>query len=162
MGNSHGQRQGMPKAKRFHVDPRRVVHETIDGETILIHLETGSYYSLGGCGADIWGLLAAGWSDDAVVAEMQRRHAEDPEVVAAAVRELLSSLTREDLVLVSDADATVSLAAASDAPSGAEFSAPALEKYTDLQYFLLLDPVHEVEAAGWPHEQPVVQAVREP
>ena len=35
------------------------MHETMDGETILIHLETGAYYSLDGAGADTWELLAA-------------------------------------------------------------------------------------------------------
>ena len=39
------------------VNSPHVVHETIDGETIIIHLGTGTYYSLDGVGADIWALL---------------------------------------------------------------------------------------------------------
>ena len=31
------------------------------------------------------------------------------------------------------------------------FEAPILQKYTDMQDLLLLDPIHEVDEAGWPH-----------
>jgi hypothetical protein len=30
------------------------------------------------------------------------------------------------------------------------FVAPVLDKYTDMQELLLLDPIHEVDASGWP------------
>ena len=144
----------MTKPRRFAVDPRRVVHETIDGETILIHLQSGTYYSLSGCGADIWGLLTHGWPYDDVVREMQRRHAESPAVIAAALRALVRDLSREDLIEVAQSNGHGAPAPVTDAPAGQRFSPPSLEKFTDLQYFLLLDPVHEVENKGWPHEHP--------
>ena len=50
----------MAGSRRFRVDSRRVVHETIDGETILIDLQSGNYYSLGGCGSSVWDLLTRG------------------------------------------------------------------------------------------------------
>ena len=34
----------------------------------------------------------------------------------------------------------------------ATFTAPNLETFTDLQELLMLDPIHEVDAAGWPHK----------
>lgn len=49
------------------VNAPHVVHETIDGEAILIHLVTGTYYSLDGVGAELWGALAAGVDRDALV-----------------------------------------------------------------------------------------------
>jgi hypothetical protein len=30
------------------------------------------------------------------------------------------------------------------------FTHPQLQKYTDMQELLLLDPIHEVEESGWP------------
>lgn len=144
----------MSGPRRFQVDPRKVVHETIDGETILIHLQSGTYYSLTGCGADIWGLLTAGWSYEDLVREMQRRHAESPDVVADATRALVRDLSREDLIEAAQSNGHGPPPATSDAPAGQQFSPPSLEKFTDLQYFLLLDPIHEVENKGWPHEQP--------
>ena len=34
------------------------------------------------------------------------------------------------------------------------FEAPILHKYTDMQDLLLLDPIHEVDEAGWPSVKP--------
>ena len=56
----------------FAVDRRRVVHETIDGEAILIHMETGFYYSLEGSGSEIWSGLVAGRATEDI-AEWLRR-----------------------------------------------------------------------------------------
>ena len=52
----------MPGAQQ-RINAPHVVHETIDGETILIHLGTGAYYSLEGVGAHVWGLAVAGGED---------------------------------------------------------------------------------------------------
>jgi hypothetical protein len=36
--------------------------------------------------------------------------------------------------------------------SGVAFVEPVLHKYTDMQEFMLVDPIHDVEAdVGWPH-----------
>src|SRR3954469_9359121 len=83
--------------RRFRVDPRRVVHETIDGETILIHLNTGAYFSLSGCGPEIWSLLVDGWSDDAAAAELGRRYP-DHDRAADAARAFVRELVREELL----------------------------------------------------------------
>src|SRR4051794_22346263 len=114
--------------RRFKIDQRRVVHETIDGETILIHLQTGTYYSLTGCGADIWNLLAAGWTDDDVVGEMQRRHDEGADTVAAATMALLRDLTREELIDRVEPNGNHPTAPLDDAPTGQPFATPALAK----------------------------------
>ena len=34
------------------------------------------------------------------------------------------------------------------------FETPVLEKYTDMAELLLLDPIHDVDATGWPHPAP--------
>ena len=144
----------MASGGRFSVDPRRVVHETIDGETIIIQLETGTYYSLGGSAASIWELVAKGLSTDEVVEQLERSYEESPERLAEATADLVHELVQEKLVQEAEADA-----APSDLPEGngnggrAGFEQPTLQKYTDMQYFLLLDPIHEVEDAGWPHQK---------
>jgi hypothetical protein len=137
--------------RRFRVDPRRVVHETIDGETILIHLNTGSYFSMSGCGPEIWSLLVDGWSDTAASEEIARRYPDSAEA-AGTTLSFVRDLVREELLEEAPDDSGDELPGA-EAPSSAAFEAPVLKKYSDLQYFLLLDPIHEVEAAGWPHER---------
>jgi len=44
----------------FSVKKPDVVHETIDGETVIVNLENGIYYSLRNSGVDMWNLLEAG------------------------------------------------------------------------------------------------------
>ena len=34
------------------------------------------------------------------------------------------------------------------------YGLPALERFTDMEDLLLLDPVHDVEEMGWPHVNP--------
>jgi hypothetical protein len=147
----------MPAPRRFRIDPQRVVHETIDGETILIHLETGTYYSLSGCGPEVWALIAAGWSDEEAAAELARRYPDNADA-EESTRSLVQDLLREELLAEADGDDVAAEPVGAELPSGDAFEAPALQKYTDRQYFLLLDPIHEVEAAGWPHERAAAPA----
>jgi hypothetical protein len=150
------------------VNVAQVVHETIDGETILIHLGSGAYYSLAGCGADIWELLATGAAIEEVLASTQTRYDADPEQIAQPVRALIDELLAEELILEDpsavplhaqagdETTATTTLTSAGVDPSGlvtrAPFVAPVLHKYTDMQQFMLVDPLHDVEQdVGWPH-----------
>ena len=144
----------MPERLHFIVDPRKVVHETIDGEAILIQFESGNYYSLTGSGAEIWSLLAAGGANDDIVSALSERHAEGEERIRAAVEGLLSELADEDLI--EPAEGAPPPPAAPNGripqwPSAGEFVPPALEKFTDMQDFLLVDPIHEVDDTGWPY-----------
>ena len=45
---------------RHRINSPQVVNETIQGEAIVIHLGTGTYYSLQGTGAAIWDARSAG------------------------------------------------------------------------------------------------------
>jgi hypothetical protein len=146
----------MSPTPSFSVNADRVVHETIDGETIIIQLETGTYYSLAGLGAEIWAMLAAGSSTDEVVEDLLQRYEGSREGLAAALSELVVELRREELLDDNPAgaarEARTNGSAMSDSQATREpFESPALKKYTDMQYFLLLDPIHEVDGAGWPN-----------
>jgi hypothetical protein len=142
-------------SERLTINSPHVVHETIDGETILIHLGTGTYYSLDGAGATIWNLLAAGLSEDEVTARLASGGGVDPAAVEQAVGSLAVELLREEL-LTHPADDIASGSASRVAEIELEiadpFVSPVLHKYTDMQEFMLVDPIHDVDAdAGWPH-----------
>jgi Coenzyme PQQ synthesis protein D (PqqD) len=139
----------------------RVVHETIDGETILIHLDTGAYYSLDGSGAAAWELLASGSSQPAVAESLARAYDADADAdtdaIADALRSLVADLAAEGL-LEPAPEPTVNghvpvAAVVSDQPRAA-FVMPILRKYTDMQEFLLVDPIHETDDTGWPNAAP--------
>jgi hypothetical protein len=126
-----------------------VVHETIDGEAILIHLVTGTYYSLDGVGAEVWGALTAGADQEALLAAARERYDGDPVEVTSKVSTLAQELLGQGLLIESEPRQI-------EGPLFPEgripFAPPVLHTYTDMQEFMLVDPLHEVdETAGWPH-----------
>lgn len=136
--------------RQFEVDADRVVHETIEGETILIDLATGTYYSLRGSGSETWALLIDGWTATGAVAEMKRRFPADREAAAAASAELIAQLYNEGLLEVASSSRELVNGDLEGAALDRPFEPPVLERYTDMQYFLMLDPIHEVHDGGWP------------
>lgn len=144
----------MSDVARYKVRDPEVVHETIDGETVIVNLTSGNYYSLQGVGADIWALLCAGVAAGAIVESIERRYSGDPAEIEAGVGELIRQLVAEELVTADgeapiDAVATeIAAAADGDRPP---FAAPTLETHQDMQELLLLDPIHEVDQTGWPN-----------
>jgi hypothetical protein len=135
------------------MNPGRVVHETIDGEAILIDLESGLYFSLVGSGAEIWGMLARGYSvADTSVALSVRYSAADGEIQASVAR-LAAELVEEELLEPGEPPAPIDGMPAHSSER-LPFDEPKLEKFTDMQDFLLVDPIHEVDASGWPNTKP--------
>lgn len=135
---------------RFRINSPEVISETIQGETIVIHLTTGTYYSLPDSGAEIWEAVAAAANVDEIAGLLQARYDASAEEITAGVQELVDELLAEQLIAPSDATSS-DLTAAEPLEPKLPFRKPALGKYTDMQDLVLLDPVHEVDDRGWPH-----------
>jgi Coenzyme PQQ synthesis protein D (PqqD) len=75
------------------------IHETIDGETIIIDLSTGTYYSLRGSAPAIWSALAEGASVETVVERLQSLYDVAPGEIAVAVETFLRQLETECLIV---------------------------------------------------------------
>jgi hypothetical protein len=139
--------------RQFRVKSPSVVDETIEGEVIVINLESGNYYSLRGTSAEIWHAIKAGADEVSIGDSLSGRYAAEQEEIASAVTGLLDELDAEGLI-----EQTAEGAAPAERPSAPSeqggrvpFIAPALERYTDMHDLILLDPVHDVSEAGWPH-----------
>jgi hypothetical protein len=144
----------MPLTGAVRIKTPNVTHQTIDGEVVVIDLDTGSYYSLTGVAGDIWALVEAHGSVEAVVTACVGRYAGQPGEVEAGVRTFVERLAAEGLLVSANgvppgtsAERPVPTTALSPVP----FVQPVLDKFTDMQELLLLDPIHEVDEAGWPH-----------
>ena len=140
----------------FRVNSPNVIQETIEGEVIIIDLKTGTYYSLRDSGAAVWEAIEQGADEDGIAAELQARYDASEEEIRDAVRQLLAELEGEGLVRAEEgaADRSATATAAANGSARLPFAAPVLEKHTDMQDLILLDPVHEVGAQGWPHPAP--------
>lgn len=127
-----------------------VIDETFDGEAVLVHLVTGCYYALNPAASAIWALLSAGRSADGVTTALAARHAADPAQVAPVVDAFVAELRAEQLVVDADADADDDVASADG--DGGPLGVPTLQRFTDLQDLLMLDPIHDIDldGDGWP------------
>jgi hypothetical protein len=137
---------GLGVDKVFSVRAPAVVSEVIDGEAIIMDLRTGNYFSADGSGALVWQAVADGCGRAAIVGWAMGAFDGDPARIEADIDAFLAQLTDNDLVEAVEASAAPSPAAV---PRSA-WRAPVLAIYTDMQDLLLLDPIHDVDEAGWP------------
>ena len=147
----------MSGAQRYRVNAPQVVHQTIDGEVVIINLEHGYYYSLTESGADAWAALAAGGSLADAATDVAAAYDAERDAIDDALSALVVELEREGLLIPDGARGEGVVASTPAADRSAEagcgrrpFTAPVLQKFSDMQELLLLDPIHEVDETGWP------------
>jgi hypothetical protein len=119
-----------------------VVFETIDGESIVLNLETGIYYSATGPGADLLDGIAAGLPVETVVARVLAAYTGGDEM-AAAIAHFLDEIVAEGLVRPADGGSESEWAPAWNRPEGGQ--QVVLQRYTDMEHLLLLDPIHDID-----------------
>ena len=141
------------------VNEPNVVHETIDGETILLDLSTGNYFSFDGPGAIIWEFIykTGEWKRviDILTTEAQTMQ----EQFTVSVTSFVEALQEEKLLVPAENTRVPEDIEAIEAglrKIAGNFSAPKLNKYSDMQDLLLLDPIHDVDEMGWP-ESPEIK-----
>lgn len=140
---------------RYSVDESRVVSEIIDGEAVIVNLANGYYYSLDASAAAIWNRLQAGSSVAEIVLEIRAHHDCSKDEPEAAVHALIDTLVADDLVTPApDREGPPPSDAPTTAGDRTPFRAPSLQRFEDMQGFLLVDPIHEVDDTGWPNVKP--------
>jgi len=141
---------------RYRMNSPEVIAETIDGEAVLVNLETGDYFSLDRVGAEIWNVLSAGATIEEIGSVLATRYGLDPDIARAAVVGLIEEMQKEGLVVEDGSlggEGAIELLQATSQPDSMPrpFEPPVLRKYTDMQDQLMLDPIHEVDGTGWPN-----------
>lgn len=131
---------------RFALNSANLITELFEDEMVAVDVDSGRYFSLNLTGATVFGLLAAGRELGAVSA-----------MVGSAVGEYVAAfaemLVAEGLLRPHGDTPSVIAVPVPEAP-GALLDPPELTAYTDMQDLLLLDPIHDVDAAGWPVRPP--------
>ncbi len=143
-------------SKTFQVNRPSVVCETIDGEVIIVHLEKGYYYSLLKTGAEVWSAIEQGSDRLNLIHRLAQAYRDSEAEIAAGIDEFLERLMHEELIIsVENSTSAPDRNGQAIAPSTKlPFEKPVLEKFTDMEDLLLLDPIHEVDVeAGWPNAE---------
>ena len=146
--------------QRFRVNTPTVTHETIDGEAVIINLDSGNYYSLVDVGSVIWDLVEKGASASEINSQVLQAYEGNATNIDRGVQELLAQLQQENLIVPVDGAGAFDVAQFDPQKlphNGHEkplFNQPLLHKYSDMQELLLLDPIHDVDEAGWPKPNP--------
>jgi hypothetical protein len=145
----------MRYGERFRVAAPEVIHQTIDGEVVLVHLTRGTYHSLRGSGALLFAPLVRGASMADLTAMLAGGTDGEATRIEAAVARFVQDLRRDGLIVAAVDEAGDDGAAAgrpTPSPSAKQpFEEPQVETFADLQDLLLTDPIHDVESRGWPN-----------
>lgn len=124
-----------PRSKKLAVDK-------FPGEVIIVDFETGTYYSLQKGASIIWELLEEGISENEVMNVFDSATSEQQE----RIRTFLSDLLEFNLL------EKVSPKTPKTHPQK-KYEEIVIEKYTDMEDLIMLDPIHEVDERGWPHKK---------
>ncbi|MHC4268329.1 MAG: PqqD family protein [Planctomycetota bacterium] len=151
----------MDTNSRFKINVPKIVHETIDGETVILNLDKGDYYSLVGIGADIWGLIENNDTMGRIFEKISNNYQGDRGKIEVAINNFVLELKQEGIVIFNNENSQEN-----DESSHLQdqielnenkpvFEVPILNKYSDMQDLLLLDPIHDVDdEQGWPTIDP--------
>jgi hypothetical protein len=96
------------------------ISDSVGADTIVINIDTGTYYSLTPAGAEAWAAVVAGL-------ELSEAQLSAAKVLCA------EGLLESNQVCVAEIDSSL-----------------VFDKYTDMESLLIADPIHEVDEQGWP------------
>jgi hypothetical protein len=115
-----------------------VIDESFDGEAVLVNLDSGCYFALSPAATQLWQLLLDGRSAASLAASVDTE--------ASAIAEFVAELLGEQLLVEAGIDVGPTT------PSVELGGKIELQRFTDMQDLLELDPVHDIDldADGWP------------
>lgn len=145
----------MPTIDKFKIASADIVSETIDEEVIIVNLQEGFYYSLFNTATDIWNRIETGISSQNLIKELLQHYDGSPEEIIQEINKFIETLQTEGLIIVETIEKpnyeSPVLTKLPDPTEKKHFQSPEINKFTDMEELLLLDPIHEVdETAGWP------------
>ena len=143
----------MNKPKKVSVS-KGIVHESFEEEVVIIHLQTGKYYSLRQSGAFIWKSILADSDILSILNKLTGSYKVESDILEKDLYHLIGQLLDEGLLDESTDEAgpdrkDLHLV---EVKEPADYQSPVLEVFTDMQDLILLDPIHDVNPEGWPYQ----------
>ena len=137
----------MDLSRAYSINAPDVVAEDFGGQTVILNLANGHYFSLQGIASPLWALLLDGHTPHHILDSMERSRAD---MVDASSR-FIGRLVELDLIVPR------AVAAQPAGPIDATWdgASPEIDVFDDLAELIFADPIHDVdEQAGWPKPRP--------
>ncbi len=139
----------------FRINAPTVLSETIDGEVVILNLDSGNYFNTMGSGAVIWEAIQSGLALPAIEAGLAARYGLPADEARAVLGRFVEELSDHALIMPHDEAVVADVNGATlFSEAGEAFTPPELGVHSDMQDLLLLDPIHEVDEMGWPAPAP--------
>ena len=138
--------------RRYRANTPRFVDETVDGEALIMDMVTGSYYTCRDSSTIAWEALKAGVATSDVAALISNAYRVELGNVERDVERFVDDLLGDEMLVPLDGSAAPAPPATTNGSVIGEYQPLRFDRYTDLADLILLDPVHDVSDAGWPHE----------
>lgn len=136
---------------QYKISHPQIIEETFDDEVVIVDLSQGTYFSLVGSGSTIWNLALKGADESQIVAQIVSQTDADETELQDVTQQFLQQLQNEGLLIVADDIEYSNENKAAPETARKAFEKPQLQKFSDMQALLMLDPIHEVDEAGWPN-----------
>ena len=144
----------MSDSSSFKINTVYISHETIDGEVVMVNLNNGSYYSMDKAGAVIWNYIDKGMTTKQITEQIKNQYSGESLEIETSINELILELQKEDLILLSvstnGTEPDSSNVIGNLETEKKDFEKPVLQKFTDMQDLLMLDPIHDLDEMGSP------------
>jgi hypothetical protein len=135
----------------FRINRPNVVGESFEGEVVIVNLDSGCYFSLLGSAITLWRQLESGTiTIKSAEAILRQTYVCDGMDIAGQISTFLNKLIKEHLIVAETLESDLDPPIPEQIIHKGPFEPPILESFTDLQDILLLDPIHDVDDAGWP------------
>ena len=144
----------------FKINTPKVVFENYENEVVLINLNSGIYYSISNTAAEIFSQIEKEQSKSCILDEVINKYEGNTSAMVASVEKFIEHLLNEGLIISEGKSFDSSPSPDKEKvnknsnPVKLLFESPVLNRYSDMQDLLLLDPVHDVDETGWPNPKP--------
>ncbi|MBN3925478.1 PqqD family protein [Nostoc sp. NMS4] len=123
----------------YKINSPKVIHETIDGEVVVVNLDEKDYYSLLKVAADIWNRIERGISKENIIAELSQQYNHNCEEIESSINSFLKELELEQLIMLTTNNVLTSKSGYNTTiqtqvtQAKLEFEPPILEKFTNMK-----------------------------
>jgi hypothetical protein len=139
----------MENSRRYNIYYNNILSDVFGEEVVLVNLESGVYYSLKYSAAQIWIRLINQYSPTEVFADLIQIYQVDENDLISDINLFFTQLLEDKIIKIASETEKKSIEFNSKGIL-VTYTSPVLETFSDMQEILLLDPVHDVDKAGWP------------